>query len=227
MDNQNLLSQSAFITFEGCECSGKSTQSKLLYEWLIKNHKKAILTKEPGGTKTAEELRQILLNKTKKLDPRSELLLHLAARVEHVTDIIIPALQNKTSIICDRFADSTMAYQGYGHELSTDLIQYLHKKLLNNIQPSLTFILNIEFDTFKKRLKEKHLQSNDNDRYETFSEDFHKRVMHGFREIAKQNPNRCILIDANHKSIQEIHEEIKNNINMVIQLTSLSVRREI
>jgi dTMP kinase len=205
MSEDGLL---GFITFEGCECSGKSTQSKLLYDWLISKGKKAILTKEPGGTKSAEELRLFLLNKDKKLDPRSEALLHIAARVEHVTDIILPALKEGITVICDRFADSTLAYQAYGHGISADFINLLHKNLLNDIQPSITFILDINLATFKERLKAKHAASANNDRYEAMSEDFHVRVMNAFRKIAEQNPDRCVLIDANEKSIQNIHEEI-------------------
>jgi dTMP kinase len=208
MGNQSLLTRASFITFEGCECSGKSTQSRLLFNWLISNSKQAILTKEPGGTNTAEELRQILLDKNKKLDPRSELLLHLAARIEHVTDVIKPALKNKTTVICDRFADSTLAYQAYGHALPISLVRLLHKNFLNNLEPDITFVFDIDIATFKKRIARRHARSNDNDRYETFPEEFHKRVMQGFRKIAKQNPNRCILIDANSKSIQQIHKEI-------------------
>jgi len=208
MGSKHSLSSSIFITFEGCECSGKSTQSKLLYNWMLENNKKAILTKEPGGTKTSEELRQILLDKTKKLEPKSELLLHVASRIEHVTDVILPALQDKINVICDRFADSTMAYQAYGHQLSVDLAEHLHKTFLNDIQPDITFIFDLKFETFKKRVMEKHLGSNSNDRYETFPEDFHKRVMNGFKKIVQQNPDRCVLIDANDKSIQDIHKEI-------------------
>ena len=105
-------------------------------------------------------------------------------------------------------ADSTLAYQAYGHGISADFINLLHKNLLNDIQPSITFILDINLATFKERLKAKHASSNNNDRYESFPEDFHARVMQAFRKIAEQNPNRCVLIDANDKSIQEIHEEI-------------------
>jgi dTMP kinase len=208
MDKQNNSLSAPFITFEGCECSGKSTQSHLLYDWLVSNGKQAILTKEPGGTKTAEELRAFLLNKEKKLDPRSEALLHVAARIEHVTDLILPTLKLSTTVICDRFADSTLAYQGYGHGLPIDFIKLLHKNLLNDLQPTTTFILDIDMETFKARLRAKHENSNNNDRYETLPEDFHLRVVNGFREIAKQNPARCILIDANNKSIEEIHREI-------------------
>jgi dTMP kinase len=208
MDNQSNPSSAPFITFEGCECSGKSTQSRLLYDWLVSTGKQAILTKEPGGTKTADELRQFLLNKEKKLDVRSEALLHIAARIEHVTDVILPSTKLGTTVICDRFADSTLAYQGYGHGMSIDFLKSLHKTLLNDLQPSITFILDIDLDTFKARLKTKHEGSNNNDRYETLPEAFHMKVMNGFREIAKQNPTRCILIDARNKSIEGIHQEI-------------------
>ncbi|NRA73818.1 MAG: dTMP kinase [Rickettsiales bacterium] len=208
MDYQHSLAKTSFITFEGCECSGKSTQSRLLYEWFVKNNKKAILTKEPGGTDTADELRSILLDKNKKLDSRSELMLHMASRIEHVVDVILPSLKNGTSIICDRFVDSTIAYQGYGHGLSVDLIKQLHKTFLDDIQPSITFIFDLEFATFQKRVERKHMRLSNDDRYETLSTEFHKRVIRGFKEIAEQNPNRCILIDTNGKSIRTIHEEI-------------------
>ena len=208
MGSKNFLSQASFITFEGCECSGKSTQSKLLYEWFLKNNKKTILTREPGGTKTADELRQILLDKTKKLNSKSELMLHMASRIEHVTEVILPNLEIGTNVICDRFVYSTIAYQGYGHGLSIDLMKQLHKTFLDDIQPSITFIFDVKFNVFQERMEKKYIHASNNDRYETFSEDFHKRVMKGFKEIAQQNPDRCILINASDKSIEIIHKEI-------------------
>jgi dTMP kinase len=209
---QNPSSKLPFITFEGCECSGKSTQSKLLYDWLISNNKKVILTKEPGGTKTAEELREFLLDKKKKLDPRSEALLHVAARVEHVSDVILPALKVGTIVICDRFADSTMAYQSYGHGIPAEFLKNLHKNLLNNIESAITFLLDINIDTFRRRLKAKLATSGNNDRYEALPEEFHIKVINGFKTISKENPKRFVVIDANDRSISEIHEEITSHI---------------
>jgi dTMP kinase len=188
-----MKQQPLFITFEGCESSGKTTHSRLLFNWLQQNQINALLTREPGGTSTAEQIRTILLDNNTQLNVKSQLLLHFASRIEHVENVIKPALANNKIVICDRFFDSTIAYQHYGHGLDLSFIKKMHKELLDNITPNLTFILNVNFVQYKKRMAKKHTK---NDRYETLSDDYHKKVISGFKKIAAKNPDRCISIDS-------------------------------
>ena len=180
-----------FITFEGCEGSGKSTQSRMLFDHLKSQGKEAILTREPGGTEASERFREILLDKHLHLEAQTQLLLHTAARVEHVTQVILPALKDGAIVICDRFIDSTVAYQHYGNGVDVDLIEFLHQKCVHNLMPDKTFILDIDFDEMSIRVKNRGGAS---DRYESMALDFHKKVIAGFREIAALNKDRCSLI---------------------------------
>lgn len=201
-----------FITFEGCEGSGKSTQSRLLFDWLQENNIDAILTREPGGTKTAEVIRNLLLDSTIKLEMYSQLLLHYVSRIEHVHDVIAPALAQNKVVICDRYVDSTVAYQHYGYGIDIDLIDSLHKKFLNDLLPDITFVLDIEFAEFEKRMLKKH---NSKDRYEQLPDAFHQKVLHGFRSIAAQNPSRCKVITSS-RTVRDVH-------NAIAELTSNSL----
>jgi len=197
-----------FITFEGCEGSGKSTQSKLLHEWLNNQNINSVLTREPGGTKTAEKIREILLNPDIKLENSSQLLLHCASRIEHVYDVIEPSLKNNCHVICDRFLDSTISYQHYGHGLNLELINNIHKVLLNNIMPDLTFVLDIDAKTLSERLQKRQGAS---DRYERLDKEFHTKVINGFREIAKSDPKRCYLINSSN-ALNDTHNKIIKKI---------------
>lgn len=197
-----------FITFEGCEGSGKSTQSKLLNKWFLKNNINAILTREPGGTKTAEKIRDILLNKDIKLEIGSQLLLHFASRIEHFYDLIKPSLSINTNVICDRFLDSTVAYQHYGHKIDLNLIYEIHKNLLENITPDITFVLDIDIETHSRRLAKRNASK---DRYESLNEDFHLKVINGFRKIAENDKKRCCLIDSSN-TVEHTHNIIVKKI---------------
>ena len=201
-------SKALFITFEGCEGSGKSTQSKLLQKWFTKQRLSSVLTREPGGTNTAEKIRAILLNPDIKLETGSQLLLHFAARIEHFSDLIKPSLQQNTHVICDRFLDSTIAYQHYGHGLDLKLIHQLHKTLLENITPDITFVLDINIEKHTERLATR--QRNE-DRYESLHQEFHEKAIHGFKEIAKTNPTRCYLIDSSN-SVTTTHNAILQKV---------------
>lgn len=202
-----------FITFEGCEASGKTTQSKLLLQWFQKNNINAILTREPGGTSTAEQIRKILLDDNTKLDIRSQLLLHFVSRIEHVTEVIKPALSKNIVVICDRFFDSTVAYQHYGHGLNLDFMKKMHMEFLDNIIPDITFILNIDFSLYKKRISQK---INEGDRYENLPDNYHKKVIAGFQKIAALNSNRCHIIDSAQEK-DKTHISITEIISQVLQ----------
>ncbi len=202
-----------FITFEGGEGSGKSTQAKLLHESFIKSTIPSILTREPGGNEAAEEIRKLILNSTTGFLPMTELLLHNAARYEHAKKTIFPALKSDKYVICDRFVDSTMAYQGFGHKLGKKNPALLHNLLMEGLAPDLTFILDISPEEGLKRT----LKREENNIYEQLGIDFHKRVREGFLEIANLAKNRCIVIDAT-QNVDKIHKNIVENINSIFGL---------
>jgi dTMP kinase len=207
-----MMQKALFISFEGCEGSGKSTQSKSLYNWLLSKNLKVFLTREPGGTDSAEVIRQILLNKHIKFDGVSQLLLHFVSRNEHVNEVIRPHLEQNYIVICDRYVDSTMAYQGYGSGISLNLIKDLHKSIISNLNPDLTFILNVSLEQCLRRIQKKQ---NIDDRYENLGQGFHENVAKGFLEIAKENPQRCVLLDAS-ESIETTELAIQAHISKLL-----------
>lgn len=197
-----------FITFEGGEGSGKSTQAKLLFEAMIKAKIEAILTREPGGTKEAEEIRNLLLHKEFNFHPITEVLLHNACRYEHAKNLIIPALRDNKIVICDRFVDSTMAYQGYALKVGKKIPALMHNMLMEGLVPDVTFILDIDPEIGLRAAEKRSLEDN----YEKRGLEFHQRVRNGFKEIASIAKDRCLVIDAN-RPIKIIHQEIINIIN--------------
>ncbi|PPR16787.1 MAG: Thymidylate kinase [Alphaproteobacteria bacterium MarineAlpha9_Bin3] len=202
-----------FITFEGGEGTGKSTQSKLLYDYFNKKNINSILTREPGGCKESEEIRNLLVNgEINKWDPITEALLHNAARKEHIKQIIKPTLLQNKIVICDRFIDSTMAYQGVGLGVSSSFLNTLSKEITENIKPDMTFIFDIDIDISLKRVKKR--DKNNMNRYEKFDQSFHSNIREYFRSLINTE-ERYILIDAS-KSIEEIHLQITNYINLLI-----------
>ena len=196
-----------FITFEGIEGSGKSTQSKKLHAYFLKKSQDAILTREPGGTKASEQIREILITQ-ENLESKTELLLNFASRNEHVEKLIKPSLQNNKIVICDRFFDSTYAYQGSAMGVDFALIDKIKDLTIGDFAPDVTFLIDIDVETSLKRL----VNRNDNNRYDGFSIDFHQKVRDGFLKIAKQN-SRIKIIDGT-KSEDEIFSEIINNLNL-------------
>ncbi len=205
-----MKQQSLFITFEGCEGSGKSTQTRLLTKWLKDNDIDCFFTREPGGTPASEALRAVLLNEKIGLQKKSELLLHCCARLEHVENIIKPHLSAQEVVICDRYLDSTRAYQGYGNGIDLNIIDNLHEMIIGNFHPTKTFILDIGVDILRERISRR---KSTNDRYENRDNNFHSMVSLGYREIAKKYPERCVLIDATRpiETIQlRIQQEVKS-----------------
>lgn len=199
-----------FITFEGGEGGGKSTQSSLLTEAFNNAAIEAVKTREPGGTDGAEAIRELLVKgEVNKWDAVTETLLHLAARREHVSKLISPAMEKGKYVICDRFLDSTMSYQGYGHELGRNFVDKIQKIIIGNFKPDLTFILDIDP---KDGIGRADSRGGKEDRYEKMGKDFHTRVRDGFREVAEDEYDRCILIDADG-SIDKIHQQIIDAVN--------------
>lgn len=184
-----------FITFEGIEGSGKSTQSKKLYQYFLNENKDVILTREPGGTQNAEKIREILINQD--LDYKSEVLLNFAARNEHVTNLIKPALENDKIVISDRFFDSTYAYQGYAMGVDLKLIDKVKELTINDFAPDITFLIDIEVKDAFSRVSNR----SDNNKYEKFPFDFHNKVRDGFLDLAKQN-NNIKIINGNNSQDQ-------------------------
>ena len=184
-----------FITFEGGEGAGKSTQIKRLAAAIEKTGLTVTVTREPGGSRGAETIRAMLLDPDAEWDPPTEALLHFAARADHYTTKIAPALKEGAWVLCDRFADSTRAYQGYGLGLDMGAIETLYEIALDDFVPDLTIILDIPVETGVERMIERGA---DPDRYEKMDTAFHERLRQGFLQIAKQDPDRCAVIDANN-----------------------------
>ena len=184
-----------FIVFEGVEGCGKSYQSRKLAINLKKKKINPLLTREPGGTRSAESIRNLILKdyfnkgKNEKFDKYTDTLLYLAARNEHIKNKIIPALNKKKIVICDRFIDSTLAYQVYGKKVNKLFIDNIHKKILQGIKPNLTFVLKVSPKSSKERLKKRRTKN----RYDNFSQTFYTNAQKSFLKIAKNKKNYFIL----------------------------------
>ena len=196
-----------FIVFEGVEGCGKSYQSKKLFDNLRRNKIDAVLTREPGGTKSAELIRNLILKdyfnrvNKEKFDKYTDTLLYLAARNEHVLNKIKPALKRKKIVICDRFTDSTIAYQVYGKKVDIKFINNVHKKILGNVKPNLVFILKVSTKSSKLRLKKRKSKN----RYDNFSQSFYTKAQKSFLKIAKNKKNYFILDSSSNNDILEIN----------------------
>jgi len=183
-----------FITLEGGEGAGKSTQINLLKDALQHAGFNVLTTREPGGSPGGEAIRTLLVQgDTNRWEPLTEALLNYGARHEHIQKVIAPALAEGTWVLCDRFADSTMAYQGYGHGMDREIIRRLHRLVVGDLRPDLTLILDMPVETGLARAKSR---GEGEDRYERMGTDFHTRLRDGFLEIAKKDPHRCEVIDA-------------------------------
>ena len=207
-----------FVTFEGIEGSGKSYQSKKLYKSIKKRRIPVILTREPGGTRGAEKIRKIILEDyfylhTKiRFNKYTDTLLYLAARSEHIENKIKPAIFKKKIIICDRFIDSTLAYQVYGKGVSKALVDSVHKYILGSIRPDLTFILKVNISKALERLKKRKKKN----RYDKFSKYFYIKAQKAFIKIAKKNKTRYFVLDNSNDS----DETEKIILNKFIQVLS-------
>ncbi|MCP5373556.1 MAG: dTMP kinase [Hyphomicrobiales bacterium] len=199
-----------FITLEGGEGSGKSTQMQLIIEKLRQRGITAIATREPGGSLGSEEIRTLLVTgETNRWNALTEALLNFAARKEHIEMTIFPALKQGSWVVCDRFVDSTIAYQGYGHQLPLRDLETLNALVLKSFKPDLTFILDIDIESGLKRATAG--DDGDENRFEKLDKEFHERVRKGFLEIAANNPERCVVIDARKETVV-VSEEIWKHI---------------
>jgi dTMP kinase len=179
-----------FITFEGGEGSGKSTQAELLAGRLRSSGREVVVLREPGGTALGEELRKLLLHKDKPVGPEAELLMFLAARAQLVNEVIRPTLDRGAVVICDRFSDSSLAYQGYGRGMDTASIHTLNRWATGGLEPDLTVLLDIPVDVGRHR---KHA---DDDTFMREADSFHSRVREGYHFLAASAPDRWLVLDA-------------------------------
>ncbi|MBI4686423.1 MAG: dTMP kinase [Nitrospirae bacterium] len=197
------LGVKGFITFEGIEGSGKSTQIKLLSDFLKSKGRDVLTTAEPGGTDIGLKIRRLLLEPENHMDPLTELLLYNAARAEHVRKLIYPSLLQGSVVICDRFADSTMAYQGYGRGMDMSVITTLNDVVIPELKPFITFLLDMDVEAGLRR----NIGAGKEDRFELETIEFHQRVRHGYLVMAKEEPGRIKLIEASG-SVEDVHRKI-------------------
>lgn len=183
-----------FITLEGPEGSGKTSQIPALNAFICARGYDVLVTREPGGTDVGDQIREVLMNlKNISIVPRTEILLFQAARAQHVEEVIRPALAAGKVVICDRFGDSTLAYQGYGHETDLETLQYLVNYATGGLRPDLTLLLDIPV---KDGLKRKVDNDSEWNRLDAYAEAFHRRVRQGYLALAKAEPERWVVIDA-------------------------------
>jgi len=195
------MNKGLFITFEGADGCGKTTQMRLLAQYLEKQGKDVLITREPGGKGLGEKVREILLNYDGEVSDRCESFLFLADRAQNIDIIINPAVEQGKIVLCDRHTDSTVAYQGYGRGLDIARINMLNNLATNGRKPDLTFVFDIDIETSMKRV------GSDKDRMESAGKEFHNRVRYGYLELAKQEHDRIRVVDA-AKSIEDIHQNV-------------------
>lgn len=202
-----------FITFEGCEGAGKSLQSKLLYEYLLSCNKDVLLIREPGGTAISEKIREIILDPAaKEMHPFTEVLLYAASRAQLVNEVIAPALSEGKIVLCDRYVDSSIAYQGYGRGLGYAAVNAVNSYATAGVVPHITFYISLEPE--KGLLRNK--KEGKTDRLEKEKLEFHKLVFHGYGEIADKYKNRYMIVDGELK-IDEIHNIIVEKVNSFLK----------
>ncbi|MDY6856003.1 MAG: dTMP kinase [Thermodesulfobacteriota bacterium] len=200
-----------FITFEGIEGSGKTTQISFLDEFLTKKRLPYMITREPGGTNIGEELRRILLSsQSAKMEPLTELFLYMATRAQHVQEIIKPALADGKIVICDRFSDASIAYQVYARGFDVQLVKQMNEIATLGLTPDITILLDCPVDTGLTRAMERISLQTDKgkeDRFEREDKSFHKKVREGYLKIAQEEHKRVIVIDGT-KGKDTIHKDI-------------------
>ena len=192
-----------FITFEGADGSGKTTQIEKVKTYLEQRGQKCILTREPGGSDLGNKIREILLHYDGEVDSLCELLLYMADRAQHVKKIIIPALNAGLTVLCDRYTDSSVAYQGYARGLDIERIMELNKIATDGLEPDLTIVFDVETEVAMQRVGEIK------DRLEQEGIEFHKKLRNGYLELSKKFPERIKVINSN-LGIDEVFEQVKN-----------------
>lgn len=195
------MKKGLFITLEGADGCGKTTQLNLLKEYLTSKGYEIVVTREPGGKGLGEKLREILLNYDGEVSDRCEAFLYLADRAQNIDTIIKPAINSGKIVLCDRHTDSSVAYQGYGREQNIDNINMLNELAVNGVHPDLTIVFDIDTETSMARV------GAEKDRLESAGIEFHKRVRNGYLEIAKKNPQRIKVVDAS-QTIEDVQRDV-------------------
>ena len=196
------MTKGLFITFEGVDGCGKTTQMKILSEYLKEKNYEVLLTREPGAKGLGERIREILLHYDGEVSSKAESFLFLADRAQHIDTIINPAVEQGKIVLCDRHTDSTIAYQGYGRNIDIERLKYLNNLATGSRKPDLTFVFDIDIETSMTRV------GSEKDRMESAGKEFFNKVRSGYLEIAKLEPNRVKVIDA-ARAIDEIAEDVK------------------
>lgn len=204
------MKKGLFITFEGADGCGKTTQLNLLKDYLENKGYKVVITREPGAKGLGEKIREILLNYDGEVSNRCESFLFLADRAQNIDIIVKPAIDEGKIVLCDRHTDSTVAYQGYGRGLDIEQINMLNRIATNNIKPDLTLVFDVDIETSMKRV------GNQQDRMEKSGKEFFNKVRNGYLELAKQEPDRIKVIDT-AKSITEVQKDVTKIINKYIK----------
>jgi len=210
---------SLFITFEGVEGSGKTTQIQRLKKYLTQKGIPCKVTREPGGCSIGERIRKILLNPDhREMTPATELLLYEAARAQHVIEVIKPLIEKEAVVLCDRFIDATLAYQGYGRRLDLKWIQRLNRLSSKGIRPDVTFLLDCPSDVGLKRAIQRNrtLKQEKEERFEREEIQFHRRVRKGYLAIARKEPRRVKVIDT-REGEEKVFEKIKKIVDNLIK----------
>lgn len=206
-----------FITFEGPEGSGKSSQLPTLADFLETLGYQVVRTREPGGTKIGDQIREVLVRmENAELHPRTEILLFLAARAQLVEELIIPSLEEGKVVLCDRYGDSTLAYQGYGHGLDMDRLRSMLQFATAGLKPDLTILLDVDVLTGLKRKKAK----DEWNRLDAFELSFHERVRNGYHELAAEEPERWRIVDAS-ESAECVQSEIRKLVLQTLENKSV------
>ena len=200
------MQKGLFITFEGADGCGKTTQIKLLEKYLLAKGLSTLVTREPGAKGLGEKLREILLNYDGEVSPNCESFLFLADRAQHVDCIIKPALEEGKIVLCDRHTDSTVAYQGYGRGVDIEKIKYLNSIAVNGLRPDLTIVFDVDIETSFARV------GNNKDRMESSGVEFFNRVREGYLSIAKEEPSRVKIIDSSD-TIENVHSKVLELFN--------------
>lgn len=200
------------ITFEGIEGCGKSTQVDLLFEYLAKKRYNVIKTREPGGTAFGEALREVALKKNMEVFPLSELLTIMAIRAQHVEELIMPALQDRRIILCDRFVDATYAYQGYGRGIDLGIIETLNRLVTKGIRPNLTVLIDCAAGL---GLKRKTKNDRSLDRFEKENLVFHRKIRGAYLKLAEDDQKRFFVVDGKTK-VEELHRIIRGKVESLL-----------
>lgn len=203
------MKKGLFITLEGADGCGKTTQLNLLKEYLTSSGYEIVVTREPGGKGLGEKLREILLNYDGEVSDRCEAFLYLADRAQNIDTIIKPAINSGKIVLCDRHTDSSVAYQGYGREQNIDNINMLNELAVNGVHPDLTIVFDIDTETSMARV------GAEKDRLESAGIEFHKRVRNGYLEIAKKNPQRIKVVDAS-QTIEDVQRDVIKIVEEVL-----------